>query len=140
MNTFQWLLQIQGLLFDMQVKKTETDEELRNVLTSNNGLWHSSSHWISSCSYKETPWDKADILRYVHVIFSLKGYSILVRSSYFVLVFSMPLHIYNGFWYIYTYMYTCLYNRLYTFYYYILKSLKSAKAFKRLSRILFRLR
>ena len=44
MNTFQWLLQIQGLLFDMQVQKTETDEELKNVLTSNNGLWHSSSH------------------------------------------------------------------------------------------------
>ena len=36
-NTFQWLLHIQGLLFDMQVQKTETDEELRNVLTSNMG-------------------------------------------------------------------------------------------------------
>ena len=49
--------------------------------------------------------DKADILRYVHLIFfSVKGYGVLGRPSYFLLVFSIAIT-YRSWFLIYIYIY-----------------------------------
>ena len=80
----------------------------------------------------------------------MKGYDILVRPSYFVLVFSIAItymyiiyiyiYIYISHIYMYIYMYNYLYNTLYMFYYFIIiyqSHSESTKSFALFIRILF---